>query len=178
MPKFNDISKYTSTEGIYSVDVSWRYLLDFLKQMEDHKPPLAKEPYFQRGHVWTERQRIAYVEYKLAGGIGSEIIYLNCPGWAYKPCGDFVLVDGLQRLTSVEMFLKDQIEAYGYLYSKYEDHHFLTLFPRFTFKVNNLKTRHEVLKWYLEMNYAGTPHSEDELQRVEQLYKEAKENNQ
>ena len=34
------------------------------------------------------------------------------------------------------------------------------------FNVNNLKTKKEVLKWYLEMNTGGTVHTKDELNKV------------
>ena len=38
------------------------------------------------------------------------------------------------------------------------------------FTVNNLTTRKEVLKWYLELNSNGTPHTEQEINRVKELY--------
>ena len=43
----------------------------------------------------------------------------------------------------------------------------------FLFNVNNLKTRADVLRWYLEMNTGGTPHSKEEIKRVEELYEES-----
>jgi hypothetical protein len=35
--------------------------------------------------------------------------------------------------------------------------------------VNDLKTREEVLIWYLEMNSGGTPHTKEELDRVKRM---------
>ena len=35
--------------------------------------------------------------------------------------------------------------------------------------INELKTRKEVLKWYIEMNEGGTPHTEEEIKRVKRL---------
>ena len=38
---------------------------------------LQLNPEFQRGHVWTEEQQIAWVEYYLRGGKSGNTIYLN-----------------------------------------------------------------------------------------------------
>lgn len=35
--------------------------------------------------------------------------------------------------------------------------------------INDLKTRQEVLGWYIEMNAGGTPHSKKEIARVQSL---------
>ena len=35
--------------------------------------------------------------------------------------------------------------------------------------INNLKTRKDVLQWYLGLNTGGTPHSREELTRVAKL---------
>ena len=42
------------------------------------------------------------------------------------------------------------------------------------FNVNNLQTREELLTWYLEMNTGGTPHSDEEIERVKGLLAECK----
>ncbi|KKL95504.1 hypothetical protein LCGC14_1853890, partial [marine sediment metagenome] len=74
----------------------------------------------------------------------------------------------LQRITAVCDFFKNRIPAYGHQYSEYEDQ-FRMRGMNFKFDVNNLKTRKEVLRWYLEINHQGTPHSNDELMRVAKL---------
>ena len=38
--------------------------------------------------------------------------------------------------------------------------------------INDLKTKEEVLRWYLEMNAGGTPHSNEELGRVAAMLQE------
>ena len=35
--------------------------------------------------------------------------------------------------------------------------------------VNNLKTKKEVLQWYIDMNAGGTPHTTKEIERVKKL---------
>jgi hypothetical protein len=68
-------------------------------------------PDFQRGHVWTEEQQIAYVEYLLKGGMSGRTFYFNKPSWKNKDTingyDDFVCVDGLQRTTAIEKFLNN-----------------------------------------------------------------------
>ena len=44
----------------------------------------------------------------------------------------------------------------------------------FVFHVNYLKTRREVLEWYLQLNGGGTPHSQKELDRVRGLLEKEK----
>jgi len=39
----------------------------------------------------------------------------------------------------------------------------------FKLNVNTLQSREEVLKWCLEMNSGGTPHPQEELDRVRDL---------
>lgn len=35
--------------------------------------------------------------------------------------------------------------------------------------INDLKTKKEVLRWYIQMNAGGTPHSDGEIQRVKEM---------
>ncbi len=40
--------------------------------------------------------------------------------------------------------------------------------------VNSLKTKREVLTWYIQMNAGGTPHSNDEIAKVQKLLEKEK----
>ena len=40
------------------------------------------------------------------------------------------------------------------------------------FNINDLKTKKEVLQWYIQMNAGGTPHSAEEIDRVKKLMEE------
>ena len=119
---------------------------------------------FQRGHVWTEAQQVAFIEHMLRGGDGG-ILRFNQPGWMGDWKGDMEVVDGLQRIQAVLLFQSNEIRAFGSLRREYTDHTRL-MRARFVLQVNNLKTRAEVLRWYLELNASGTPHTEAELDRV------------
>ena len=170
MAKFREIKRFTISRG-YRVSVSWDDLVDHLARYQDMG--LQMNPDFQRGHVWTERQQVAYVEYALRCGVGGREIFFNHPDWLgdSKRGGDFVLVDGLQRLTSILKFLNNDLPVFGgNFYRDYTDS--LSWVDHvFYFNVNNLKTREEVLTWYLEMNSGGVVHSEEELERVRLLKK-------
>ncbi len=134
--------------------------------------PLDLEPDFQRAHVWTDAQQIAFVEYQLQGGTSGKELYFNCAGWGGDYRGPYVIVDGKQRLQAVRRFMADEIPAFGYLLSQYEDKLSFTD-NYFYWNVAALQTRAEVLQWYLNFNAGGTVHTAEELDRVRQLLAEA-----
>lgn len=162
--KFKDIPKLTNIGG-YQVNINLKYLLSTLKGYEEDG--LQYDPDFQRGHVWTEQQQIAFIEFLLRGGNTGRIIYFNHPGWMGNWKGDFVVVDGLQRLTACKKFLNNEIPAFGHYYNEYEDR--IPSDADLIFNVNNLKTRKEVLQWYIEFNSGGTIHTEEEINKVKKL---------
>lgn len=165
--KFKDITTFTRPAH-YHVDVS----LPDLKEYIDHKVEcgLQLNPDFQRGHVWTEEQQIAYVEYMLRGGTSGREIYFNMPNLDWSNETDFVCVDGLQRITACLRFLNNEIRAFGTMYEDFEgriDHQ-----VGLSIWVNILETRREVLVWYLEMNSGGTPHTDTELEKIKRMIEE------
>ena len=165
--KFSDIKQYTS-DGNYRVNHSLKGLKDTMKEYEEYG--LQLNPDFQRGHVWTEPQQIKFVEHLLRGG-KTNPIYLNQKGWMKDFSGDFVCVDGLQRITACLRFLENEIPIFGTYYNDFEDT--LTVMEGdMLFVVNNLPTREAVLQWYIELNTGGTVHSEDEIERVKRLLQE------
>lgn len=167
MPKFREIPEFTQ-DSPYKIDQPVKSLEEFLDGY--FKQGLDMNPDFQRGHVWTEDQQIAYVEFLLRGGKSGRDIYFNHPGWMRNWKGDFVLVDGLQRITAFLRFLRNEIKAFGYLRKEFEDDlNFAD--PTFRVHINTLQTRAEVLRWYLEMNSGGTPHSQAEIDRVTAMWK-------
>lgn len=163
---FKDIQPYIERNG-YSV---FHSLGRLKKTIDEYVEELGLElnPDFQRGHVWTEEQQIKYMEHVLREGRSGLEIYLNHPGWSRDYKGDFVCVDGLQRITACLRFLNDEIKVFGHYYSEFEDKidHMIGLH----FTINSLQTRKEVLQWYLETNDGGTVHSQSEIDRVRALW--------
>ena len=134
-------------------------LVSLVKYIEEEvrSEGLQLNPDFQRGHVWTERQQVAWLEYHLQGGKSGNTIYFNNPFWInvigpkqgeYK---DYVCVDGLQRITAVQKFIHNEIKVFGSYYKEFEK---------------------EVLQWYIDMNVGGTPHDNSEIERVKGMLRE------
>lgn len=167
--KYIEIPKFTSY-GDYRVNVP----LDHLEENLEHyfKTGLELEPDFQRGHVWNEKQQVSFVEFFLRGGITGREILFNCVGWMNDFRGPFVLVDGLQRLTALRKFLRDELLVFSTKHS--EMGRINSLETTLIFCVNNLKTRKEVLIWYIELNSGGVVHTEEELNRVRELLEKEK----
>ena len=162
------ILKTKTTPANYRVNIEWEYLEGTIESYLNKKlAPLNIDPDFQRGHVWTEAQQIAYLEFKFSGSSGSNEIQLNCPGWMNDFRGPFELVDGKQRLNAVLKFLKNEIKIFGYLRKEIEGR--IPSYCEFVFHINNLSNRYDVLKWYIELNSGGTPHTQEELNKVKKL---------
>lgn len=166
-PKLGDIRSFTR-DASWGVDIPWRDILRYVEQQE--KDGLDLNPDFQRGHVWTAEQQIAFVEFKLRGGRTGGELFFNSPGWP-GPCvpGQYVIVDGKQRLHAVCCFMAGDIPAFGYKIHQFLDRDRMRFILSFRWNVNSLETRREVLTWYLEFNAGGTPHAPEELDRVRAL---------
>lgn len=151
--------------GNYEINIDFEHIGETINRYKKYKLNLT--PDFQRGHVWNQEQQIAFVTFLLRGGKTTPI-YFNHPGWMNDFKGDFVIVDGLQRLTALLKFHSNKIPCEtGHFYEDFENIRLLDIDVRFN--INNLKTRREVLKWYLEINSGGTPHSFEEIERVKKL---------
>lgn len=174
--RFLDIPQLTRA-GSWECDYELHCLWPFI-EAKQRESGLNIDPDFQRAHVWTEAQQIAYLEFFLRGGKTGRVLYLNHPSWytqipRWRSYNDFVLVDGKQRLEAVRRFMHNEIRVFGSLFNEYTD------VPRlatntFRVNVNDLPTRAAVLQWYLEFNAGGTPHSEVELEHVRHLLAEEK----
>lgn len=169
--KFKDIPQFPKI--YYSINLSWTDLEHWLERQSSQREDLSSlniNPDFQRGHVWTKKQQIAYIEFILSGGSSGRHLYFNHPGWMSSFKGEFVLVDGLQRITAALEFIHNKLPAFGSIYSQFEDR--LHDEVDFIVNISKLQTRKEVLQWYVLMNSGGTPHSQAEIERVKQLLNE------
>lgn len=165
---FSDLPRAVA-DSSYRIHVEWRYLE---RHIEDQTLPLKTtarlelEPWFQRGHVWTEDQQVRYVEAKLRGSVPHDIIRCNCVGWMGSYKGPYVLVDGLQRVTAARKFLAGDLRVYGHTVDELGGIGKLPNWVEFIWTVNNLKNERDWLRWYVEINSGGTPHTDDELNKV------------
>ena len=174
MPQFNDIKPFVRNAS-YRVNADWKYLREMLERYQERIGPDGKllndgldmDPDFQRGHVWTRNQQIAYVEYIFQGGPTGRDIYFNNPTWQGSYTAKTVLVDGKQRITAALAFLDGKIPIFGHKITEWTGR--LPYDAHFIIHMNTLKTRKEILQWYLAFNAGGTPHSKKELDRVREL---------
>lgn len=158
--------------GHYSVTVDWDYIEQWIEDKLQHN--LELDPDFQRAHVWNQEKQIRYIEFILRGGESSRVIYWNCPGWMNDFRGPMLLVDGKQRLEAVRAFLRGDIPAFGTFINDWEPRLLRKARASFTFNVNNLDTRAQVLQWYLDLNSGGVVHTQEELDKVQVLLAQEK----
>ena len=100
-------------------------------------------------------------------------MYFNYPSWQGNlvkegDYDDFVCVDGLQRITAIRRFMNGEIPVFGSYIYEYEDRMPITG-NSIRVNVNNLKTKKEVLQWYVDMNAGGTPHTNEEIERIKKM---------
>ena len=171
--KFKDIPQFTSS-GSYQVNYPLTSLVKYIEE-EVSEMGLQLNPEFQRGHVWTEEQQIAWLEYHLRGGKSGNTIYLNNPFWnsvrkaKQGEYSDYVCVDGLQRITAAQRFVHNEIKVFGSYFDEYEDKLRLVNDNTLILNVNDLKSEKEVLLWYIDMNVGGTPHTSEEIERIKKM---------
>lgn len=161
-------------QAYYRVDVGW----DFLNETLDHwhNPdmgnPLILNPEWQRGHVWSEKQQISYVEFMLMGGVTGKEIYFNCSSWQGGYNTPTYCVDGLQRLTAAKLFMNNEIPAFGTLLKHYSGKMRGLTHNRFSFNMLMLKNKRELLSLYIMFNSGGTIHNPKEISRIKRMLEE------
>lgn len=166
--------KYTNFQDIPSRIKAGYFLdidLDDLGSTLEHykeRHGLELNPDFQRGHVWTEQQQIDYIEFLLTDpdrDKSTQVVF-NCPGWMSSNWKkEMVCVDGLQRITACLRFLNNEIPAYGTYYKDYSG----WMNAKLQFVIGAFHKKSDILKWYLEINSKGTPHTDEEIQRVQKM---------
>lgn len=153
----------------YEVDVPWDYLGDWIRRHSECGATIDMNPDFQRGRVWTRAQKQAYLEFCLMGGRSGRSVFWNQPGYQRGSVEHpLVLVDGLQRMTAVLDFWEGKVKPFGHARKEWCGRGF-TSDQRFRMHVNSLRSRAEVLRWYLLINAGGTPHTKKEIERVHGL---------
>ena len=151
---FKAIPQFTRA-GSYAVDIPLDRVPKWVAN-EQEDPGLVLTPEFQRGHVWTKKQQVAYLEFLLRGGRTGRDLYFNYPS------------QHVQGLTAIQRFFGNELKVFGSYFREYTDTIRMTT-NTVRIHVNDLQTEKEVLNWYLEMNAGGTPHSKTELARVKAL---------
>ena len=75
--KFKDIPQLTRA-GSCNTNIPLTHMLKTISEWEqDEYYQLQLNPNFQRGHIWTEKQQMLFVEFLLRGGKSARVIYFN-----------------------------------------------------------------------------------------------------
>jgi hypothetical protein len=168
-----DLPKYLTPSGEYAVNTEWKRIEPWILDRADETGQTYEEivnPYFQRNRVWSEEQQISYIEHIMKGGKIGKDIYFNSPTWDRETSGENTMfcIDGLQRITAVVSFLKNEFPIFETIYHNDIDR-LPNLVCSFKLHVLDFQTEEEILTWYLQLNQSGTPHTKEELDRVREL---------
>ncbi|WFG00118.1 DUF262 domain-containing protein [Aeromonas caviae] len=168
----------------YVIDVPI-YQLERMLTRYEQEWRLDLTPDFQRGHVWTDAQRIAYLEGMFRGSVGQSQrqIQFNAPHWHNEHHGgdlpdEMQLLDGLQRLTTIRRFMAGELRIFKGLHVQDLDGSaFSSKMSQYalSFAIHTIPWRRDLLDYYLAINTGGTPHSKAEIKRVRGLLASAAE---
>ena len=170
--KWDEIPKFKEFGIVNPINFGFVSYVDFVNEQIE-KYDLQLNPDFQRGHIWSQDQQEKYVEFILRGGKTGRDFYFNLN----RKNNEYVCVDGLQRTTAFMRFIDREIKVFD----QYFDDFCFTKretggnpLPEFRVNVymNYLENKREVLQWYIEMNASGTPHTNDEIERVKKMIQE------
>lgn len=161
---FQDIPQFPKAH--YTIDVEWKELHRFLTEQCDG---LDLDPDYQRAHVWTEQQKRAYIEYMLQGGEVARTVIVNAPHWEPDSYRGATLVDGKQRISAILDFMGNRLQIFGgHRYCDFTGYIRLVN-GRLKWCVVSLSSRAQLLQLYLNINAGGTPHAQEEINRVRDL---------
>jgi len=122
-------------------------------------------PEFQRSNVWTRDQEVAFIENAWRGiplGTFTHHALDWEDGGRAKPFSGW-LIDGQQRLTTIQLYWSDAFPAFGLYWSeltKAEVRRFMNI--KFTHYEPELWDENEIRKLYNVMAFGGTQHKESE----------------
>lgn len=158
-----------------TVDYPMDGLEEIVSRPED---PWNLDPDYQRGHVWTPRQRSLF--------LGNFLVHQRMP-LVFINCGDknehsrFEIVDGKQRITSILLFTRGEIPAFlpvgpeealdaRPVWWRDFDEVDRRCAPWLHCARVYLPTRAAVLAFYINLNAAGKAHTDEEIDRVRALH--------
>lgn len=115
-------------------------------------------PPFQRPEVWTQDQKIRFIESAWLGFSLGEVVITQ----THEKEFDALVIDGQQRLTAIRDYMADQFPVFGATWSEVDeiDQRRLTLSTTIgiVWLSRNL-TWESLRELYIRMNYGGTAHS-------------------
>lgn len=165
-------------QSAYTTNILWRSFQGMMQQYSEDYKGLDWDPDYQRGHVWTNEQREHYILNCIRGVAdeSSMTIRFNCANWTLNkskmsnlPDG-LQCIDGLQRSKAIIDFMNGKFKVRGYGPDDLNGTTFSAGSLKIRLVVYNLQMKSDVLKLYLDYNDGGTPHPQNELQRIRTMY--------
>jgi hypothetical protein len=156
-----------------NMDYPWPDIEHYLTRMGTGYGGLDMDPDFQRGHKWTLEQQVRFIESALRGAAprNSFMIQFNCPNWNEEdivtdlPRG-LQCIDGLQRYTAVQAFMRGEIQPFGLTLEDLQGSSFSPDRIHFHVGIFVFLNKVDLLNHYLDFNGAGVAHEPAELDRV------------
>lgn len=118
-------------------------------------------PTWQRGLVWTEAQKVAFIESAWLG--------INLGTFTYNRAAlhspyDNLLIDGQQRMHAIECYLEDQFPVFGYRWSEVTDvdRRAWEWSTGFACYITETEDEAFLRDYYNMTNFGGTAHKEHE----------------
>lgn len=131
-------------------------------------------PPFQREHVWSDAQAIAFVNsarrkltlgtYTFNTTMGMSAAKRTDANGKVTYFGDLWLLDGMQRLTALQRFFDDEFPVDGKFWSEVDEvnQRFFLGDNHFGSYETNIVDENVMRLIYDSMNFGGTPHQEHE----------------
>lgn len=145
------------------------------------------KPNFQRERVWTQEQKIHYIENYIRGAVGvlGRTIAFNNPAFRVQPTDykmppdaelKMVCLDGMQRLSAVIEFMRGEFRVFRNIYPASDgvDVDFFdgtACSPKLIqnglfFQICSMQYNWDIYNYYITFNSGGTAHTTDEINRV------------
>ena len=118
-------------------------------------------PPWQRGLVWTQSQKVKLIE-SLWLGLNIGTYTVNRVEFGTRL--DNLLIDGQQRMWSLQCYLSDKFPVFGYLWSEITpaDRRGFEISRHFHCYITNSNDEDYLRSYYNTMNFGGSAHKEDE----------------
>lgn len=118
-------------------------------------------PSWQRDLVWTEAQKISFIESAWLG--------INLGTYTFNRAGigsplDNLLIDGQQRMNAIECYLNDEFKVFGYLWSETTqiDKRIWKMSVHFHAFITESEDEVYLRNYYNLMNFGGVAHKESD----------------
>ena len=120
-------------------------------------------PSWQRELVWTQAQKIAFIESAWKGLNLGTFSFNRDPNYQRNRFDD-LLIDGQQRMDAIECYLNDEFRVFGYYWSETTevDKRFWEASTHFGCYITNTTDESFLREYYNLTNFGGTAHKENE----------------